>query len=125
MPIIKEEKFESFIPSTWYKHIKEDVDINTKRSAIKDMMKIWVDWEQKTKELLSKSYKEMYELGEIYPASQILKFLQEVSKELIEAKEQQINLESHGYDLSVIITEQESLYKKYKKQIKQIYEDDE
>lgn len=125
MILIKDKEIEDIIPSTWYKHIKKDVDISTKRNAIKDMMKIWVDWEEETKSLLAKSYKELYDLNDICASSIILKYLNEVFQELTEAKEWQINLESHGYDLSVIITEQESLYKKYKKKIKKIYEDDE
>ena len=123
--IEKENKFEDIVPQNWYKHVKSDVDAGTKRSAIKDMMKLWIDWEQDTKNLLTKSYKELYELGEIYAALEISQYLNDVSMELIAAQQWQIDLESHGYDLTVIIPEQEALYKKYKKKMKQIYEDDE
>jgi len=34
-----------------------EVDTNTKRSAVKDSMKKWVDWEKETKVLLEASYK--------------------------------------------------------------------
>lgn len=120
-----ENKIDDIIPQSWYKHIKSDVDASTKRSAIKDMVKKWVEWEQETKQLLSNSYKELYNNDEIYASTEILRLLNEVSKELFQAQELQINLESHGYDLSVIIPEQEQIYKKYHKKLKQIYEDDE
>jgi hypothetical protein len=82
------------------------------------MVKKWVEWEQETKQLLSNSYKEFYDNGEIYASTEILRLLNEVSKELFQAQELQINLESHGYDLSVIIPEQEQIYKKYHKKLK-------
>lgn len=121
----EDNKFDSIIPQSWHKYTKSEVDSSTKRSSIKDMMKKWVDWEQETKILLSKSYKELYDLGEICAASMIQYFLNDVFEELAAAQEQHIDLESHGYDLSVIIPEQELLYKKFRKKLKQIYEDDE
>lgn len=125
--IIVEENFEvpNIIPSNWFKHVKGDVDANTKRAAIKDLMKIWVDWEKETKTLLENYYKQLYEQGEIYAAIKISHLLCDVSKELKHASEKQINLDSEGYDISMIIDEQEPLKKKYREKIKNIYRDDE
>ena len=33
------------IPTNWYRHVRADVDTNTKRSAIKDVMTKWISWE--------------------------------------------------------------------------------
>jgi len=113
------------IPSNWYKHLKKEVDTSTKRTAIRDLMEIWVDWETETKKLLENEYKELYDLGEINGAIKIMELIQDVSKELEIAHKKQINLETIGYDISLIVDEQEKLYKKYQSKIKNIYEDDE
>ena len=113
------------IPSNWYKFSKFDVDANNKRSAIKDIVKKWVDWEKETKSLLESSYKQLYDLGEIDCALKISYFIKDVSHELATAQEKQINLESMGYDIVYIIDQQPELYKHYCKKIKEIHEDDE
>ena len=115
----------NIIPPSWYKFSKIEVDINNKRSAIKDLMKKWVDWEKETKALLESSYKQLYELGEINCATKIAEYIEDVSNELAAAQEEQINLESMGYDIVYIIDQQPDLYKRYCKKIKKIYEDDE
>lgn len=109
------------IPANWYKHSREDVDVNTKRSAIKDLTKIWVEWEKETKKLLEEKYKELYEMGEVLCAIKIAEMIKEVSEELKLAQEKQINLDSIGYDISLIVDEQSDLYDKYKEKIKSIW----
>lgn len=125
--LIHEEKIEEpeIIPSNWYKYFKMEVDANNKRSAIKDVVKKWVEWEQDTKNLLESSYKHLYDLGEISIALKIIYFIQEVSNELMKAKEEQINLDSMGYDIVYIVDQQPKLYKYYCKKINNIHEDDE
>ena len=110
------------IPTNWYKHFKEDVDANTKRAAIKDLTKAWVEWEKETKTLLQIKYKELYELGEIYGALRIAELIQDVSQELSIAHSIQIDLDSIGYDMSLITDRQDVLYREYQKKIKKIYE---
>ena len=115
--MIQEEEIEKveIIPSNWFKHSKNEVDANTKRSAVKDFMKIWVDWETETKSVFQKFYKELYDMGEICAALTIKKFLEDVDKELNRAQMKYINLETIGYDINSIVKEQKDLYKKYKK----------
>ena len=124
--LIPEEKIENpaVIPSSWYKYSKIDVDANTKRSAVRDMMKKWVDWEQDTKTFLESSYKQLYDQNEICAALKIAALLKDVSKEWQYASEKHINLETSGYDISAIIAEQQPLCKKYWEKMKCIYEDD-
>lgn len=114
----------NIIPNNWYKHLKEEVDANTKRAAIKDLTKVWVEWEKETKTLLETKYKELYELNEICGALEIAKYIKDVSQELNIAQQAQINLDSIGYDISLIVDRQDILYKKYQKKMKKIYGDD-
>lgn len=118
--MIKENSVEEtdIIPSNWFKFTKQEVDANNKRSAIKDLMKKWIDWEKETKVLLETNYKKLYEVGEIEGALFIGEFIREVGDELAFAQEQQINLDSIGYDLVYIVDQQEELYKHYNKKIK-------
>ena len=111
-------KTKELIPSSWYKYEKIDVDANTKRTAVKEMMQEWVNWEKETKKLLETSYKDLYEQEEICAAMKIAYFLEDVSKELKHAQKKQIDLDSSGYDLPSIIKEQKSLHKEYKKKIR-------
>jgi len=124
--LIKENEIEevNIIPANWYKHLKADVDANTKRAAIKDLAKAWVEWEKETKQLLEKLYKEAYDLGEVCAALKIGSLIQEVSQELQIAHSKQINLDSIGYDISLIIDEQAAIYQKYLNKMKHIYEGD-
>lgn len=117
--IIPEEKVENpdIIPENWYKHIKSDVDTNTKRSSVKDMIKRWVDWETETKTNLQVFYKELYDMGEICSALKIATFLKDVDKELKSAQKKYLNLEAVGYDISDIVKEQDKLYKKYEEKL--------
>lgn len=113
------------IPNNWYKFTKKEVDVNNKRSAVKDLMKKWVEWEKETKTLLELSYKQLYELNEINCAIEIMYFIKDVGKELVDAQETYINLESMGYDIVYIIDRQPDLYTQYCKKIKEIHEGDE
>lgn len=113
----------SLIPLNWLKYTKIDVDINTRRTAIKETMKQWVEWEQEAKKLWEISYKELYELGEVYAAQIIQTFLQDTSEELIIAQTKQIYLESDGYDMSFILDEQKTLCEEYEKKMRCIFDD--
>lgn len=101
------------IPSNWYKYSSDDVDINTKQKAIKELTKKWVEWEKETKKLFETTHKELYELGEIAAALQIQAFLLDVTEELRWAHEKLLNLESMNYDMPQIIAEQEQFFEKY------------
>lgn len=118
------EEIKNIIPSRWYNYTKMEVDVGTKRSAIKDVMKEWINWEESTCTLLKQSYTNLLEQGEIFAALKIADYLKDTTNELQEAREKYINLESIGYDMVSIVEEQEELCKVYKKKIKHIYNED-
>ena len=101
------------IPSNWYKYNSEEVDTGNKRSAINDLMKRWVDWEIETRNLLQKSYKELYDLGEIVSALFIADLLKNVDEELVFARKELNDLDTINYDISIIVPLQDALYKEY------------
>lgn len=110
------------IPETWYKYTTMDVDTGTRRNSLKVMMEKWVQWEKDTKLFYQKMYKELQELSEIAAASEIEKYILDVDDELKHAEKKLIKLETFGYDISVIVEWQQPMYRKFKKELKRLYE---
>ena len=65
-------------------------------------------------------YKELIALNEIAGAMELKKYILDVDDELAKAKEKHIERKAIEYDIAVIMPEQEEIYKKYKKKIKEI-----
>lgn len=105
------------IPDSWYKYTTQAIDTGTKRSAVKELMTKWVDWERSTKKLYQEMRKELEALGEIDAAIEIDKYIQDVSKELSHAEKKFLKLETIGYDIVHIIEWQEDLDHKYTKKL--------
>ena len=107
--------------SSWYKYSRQDVDINTKRAAVKDLTKKWIDWEQETQLLYSKMYKELIAINEIAAANFLQNYINDVNEELRQAQQKQVELETINYDAIEIVREQDDYEKQYIKKIKKIY----
>ena len=73
------------------------------RNAVQFSIGTWVDWERRTKELYSASYRKLIDLGYVAEAQHIAKLLKDVDKELSEAEDLQIRLNAIGYDLIEIM----------------------
>ena len=115
--LIPEVKFDApeIIPANWFEHTKQDVDTNTKRTAVRDAFNRWVDWEKETKALYQQMYSELVALGEIDTSIEIGRYIQDVSKELEKAECMKINLESVDYAMDCILDEQQHYHDMYKK----------
>ena len=115
--LIPETRFdnESVIPESWYNHVRSDVDMATKKNAVKTGLTKWVEWERKTKDYYQQMYIELLDMGEVASACKIKCFVKDVDKELKKAERYWLNKEAIGYDMSVIIEEQERKHKKYQK----------
>lgn len=105
------------IPDIWYKYTTQAVDAGTKKSAIKELMNKWIEWEHSTKTLYQQMRNELAALNEIDAAIEIDSYIKDVSKELCQAEKELLNLEAINYDMTVIIPQQEVLYHKYKKKL--------
>jgi len=108
------------IPSSWYKYTRDDVDITTKKNAVKNAFEVWRTWEKDTKKLYETLYKECMALNEICAALYIETLVEDVSKELKYVEQECLRLKAIDYDLSVIIPEQETLYEQYKQKIAEL-----
>ena len=105
------------IPDMWYKYTTQAVDTGTKKSAIKELMNKWIEWEHSTKILYQQMRNELAAINEIDAAIEIDAYIRDVSKELCQAEKELLNLEAINYDMTVIIPQQEVLYHKYKKKL--------
>jgi hypothetical protein len=108
------------IPESWYRYTRQEVDNGTKKSAVKNGLTVWVDWERETKTLYEKMYKEALEIGEVASAIKIKELVCGVDCELKKAERYQLDKKAIDYDLDYIISEQAEKHKKYKKKEKKL-----
>lgn len=102
------------IPENWYKYSSKDVDSNTKKNAIKDLMEMWIAWEQSTKALYQQMRQELCTIGEVAAALELERYILDVTEELADAEKQLLHIATINYDLIEITSWQKSLKKKYK-----------
>lgn len=110
----------SIVPDNWYNYTRQDVDLNTKRNAIKNGLQKYSNWEKETKKFLEDMYVEANNIHEIGIAIQIKKCIIEVDKEIKKAEKCLLEIKSTDFDLPTVISKQDFLIKKYKKKIKQL-----
>ena len=117
--LIEEKPIENpdIIPSGWYPYSRQEVDIATKRSAVKTGIERWVAWEKETKDLYQRMYRELMSIGEVASAEKLSKFVCGVDKELKWAQRKHIELADADYDMGFIMGEQDYLHDYYKKKM--------
>lgn len=117
--LIPQTRFEnpSIIPENWYRVPKEDIDINTKRAAIKNGQQKWLTWERETKRFLQQMYRELTDIDEISAALCLKKFLKSVNKEIQAAECKYLEDRSTDFYLPFIFNKQECEYWKYRKKM--------
>lgn len=105
------------IPEDWYKYSRTDVDAATRKSGIQAGFEKWVSWEKGTKRLYEQFCKELMAINEIAASLELKKYIKDVDEELAKATQKYLELNAISFNISEIMTEQKSLYEKYKKKI--------
>ena len=105
------------IPSSWYRYRRDEVDANTKRSAVRSGIEKWVSWEKETKALYEMAYRELLKAEEEASAIFLQEYIKDVDCELKWAERKAIELNSIDYSLAYIIGEQKHLHDKYKRKM--------
>lgn len=98
----------SVIPNNWYKYTSKDVDNATRKSALRELMEKWIDWEQETKALYQNMWRELTSIGEIAAANELSKYINNVSEELNAAQQELLEIEITNYDMVFVIDKQVS-----------------
>ena len=121
--LIEEDPIENpdVIPNSWYRYTRQDVDVNTKRNAVKSGIERWVAWEAETKELYQNMYDELIGLGEVAAAKKLCCYIHAVDKELKWAQRKHIDLVAADYGIGYILGEQQHLHDWYKEKMKHDY----
>lgn len=113
VPDIRFENTE-VIPASWYQYTRQDVDMNTKRNAVKSAFEKWEAWENETKKYYEQMYKELFDLGEFASAKRVSKMIKDVSEELKWVQRKRLDLMSADYDMGYILGEQKYYHDFYK-----------
>lgn len=108
------------IPTAWYKYLRQDVDANTRKTAIQGGIEKWVNWEYTTKIFYQDMYRELINIHEIAAASELKKYISDVDYELAHAQQKHLEDKSIDYDIFDIMAKQDEIYKKYCKKIKDL-----
>lgn len=110
----------SIIPENWFGYTREDVDINTRRNAVKSGLEKYVHWEKETKKFLQDMYTQATQQGYVGIAMQIKKCIKSVEEEIKHANKSYLQIKATEYDMPTIVAKQDYLIKKYKKKLHQI-----
>ena len=102
------------IPESWFRYSREEVDVQTKKDAVRDGVAKWIKWETETLNKLKQAQLDLYDEGEVASALFINKFIKDVERELKYAKRKQIELATVDYDMPYILEEQKRIHDKYK-----------
>lgn len=102
------------IPESWFRVTRFDVDSAMKKSAIRNGLTMWHNWEKETKQLYEQMYKELMNIGEVASASFVDCLVLGVTHELKTVERYMLNKMAIDFDLSVIIPEQKEMHDKYK-----------
>ena len=108
------------IPANWYNYTRYDVDQGTKRTAVKDGFKKWLEYEKETRQYLSQMAQRLEQMNEREAARKLDHLIEHVEKEIETAENKMMNLESTGYDMNYILQQQEELKQHYADKIRKM-----
>lgn len=106
--LIEEKPIENpkVIPDDWYKVTRNDVDVSTKRRAVKTGMEKWVEWESDTLVMYQSGFKSLMDEGHIAAALFLKKYIEDTDMELARATEWYLHKKDVDYDIGYIVSEQ-------------------
>lgn len=106
--LLPQNKFSQpqIIPSSWLQYTRQDVDMKTKQTAVKEGLEYWVEWERSTYDLYQDLYRELFSLGKIADCREIDLLISDVKNEIFNAEQYHLEKISTNYDMTEIINEQ-------------------
>lgn len=110
----------NIIPDNWYDYTREDVDINTRRNAVKSGLEKYIHWEKETKKFLEDMYTQATQQGFVGISIQIKKYIKSVEEEIKHANKVYLEIKATDYDMPTVVAKQDYLIKKYTKKLRQI-----
>jgi len=98
--------YSNVIPANWYQHTRYDVDASTKRQAVRDGFKRWIEYEKDTKQFLQNMSQRLEQANDREAARKLDYLIDHVEGEIECAEEKMMALENSGYDMNYILQEQ-------------------
>ena len=80
-----------------------DLSPDVRLQAIKSAMHEWIDWESGTVTVLTSAYGRLGDSGELLLADKVKRVVKDTSRELANAREILVEMESVGWDMSHIL----------------------
>lgn len=108
----------NIIPDNWYDYTREDVDINTRRNAVKSGLEKYIHWEKETKKFLEDMYTQATQQGFVGISIQIKKYIKSVEEEIKHANKVYLEIKATDYDMPTVVAKQDYLIKKYTKKLR-------
>ena len=120
--IIKDRPFTNpnIIPADWYNYTRQNVDSAVRKAGVKAGFEKWVKWEKDSKSVYETYFQELLKLNEVAAAMELKKYIMDVDNELAGAEAELLTLFAIDYDMTHIVEEQNKVYKKYQKKLKEI-----
>ena len=120
--LVPDDRIESVsvIPSNWYNFKRSDVDVSTRKNAVKEALQKYYDWEQETLTIFENAFVEMSKLGKIAYTNKIMDLICDVDKELKCVCRMWLKYKAVDFDMVLIEEEQNELHEKYKNKTKEI-----
>ncbi len=112
--------YSNVIPANWYQHTRYDVDASTKRQAVRDGFKRWIEYEKDTKQFLQNMSQRLEQANDREAARKLDYLIDHVEGEIECAEEKMMALENSGYDMNYILQEQPQMKQKYAEKIKEL-----
>ena len=112
--------YANIIPQNWYGRTRYDVDAGTKRTAVRDGFKRWIDYEKETKQFLMNMAERLEKANQREASRKLDYLIDHVDKEIECAEEKMMDLETSGYDMNYILQQQEELKAKYADKIREL-----
>lgn len=95
------------IPTSWYQYTRQDVDMKTKQTAVKQGLDMWLSWEIGTYELYQNLYQELIKINKINDAEMVKSLITDVKEEIDQIQQYKLNKIATNYDMVYIIEEQQ------------------
>lgn len=108
------------IPSNWHNYNRLDVDENTRKSAVRDALMKYRDWESETLTFYEKKFKELSDIGCIAYTNKVMDLIKDVDEELKRITRMILKYKATDWDMVLIEEEQDELHECYKNKTKEI-----
>lgn len=118
--LIKENDIirEDYIDSSWYSHVRADVDTGTRKKYLAEAVEKWVMWESETKKYYEARFKVLTDNAKIAEADKINELIECVDKKLKCATRLMLDYKAVSYDANYVMYDQKELHEKYEKRLK-------